>query len=113
MDDRNRAEVALPDMSGYEDTVFMYKTAGGQVGTAGQWPSDRKITGVIMHSPAQFHIKHSEWSGCMRAGRVSGSAVFKPGRLGRRSGAGVCLVMCSEVRAAAVQVPALCHCCCS
>lgn len=32
----------------------------GAVGTAGVWPNPgRKITGVIMHSPAEFHPRHT------------------------------------------------------
>ncbi len=45
--------------AGLFDSILVPRTAEGARGTAGRWPSGRKITGVIMHSPAEFHVKHT------------------------------------------------------
>ncbi len=46
-------------MAGLFDSLVISKTVEGNVGTAGRWPSGRKITGIIAHSPAEFHVKHT------------------------------------------------------
>lgn len=60
VDDRSGENTPIDEMAGFEDCLFIAKTQEGQLGTAGLWPSSRKITGVIMHSTAEFHVKHSE-----------------------------------------------------
>jgi hypothetical protein len=37
----------------------VHRTVAGRIGSAGQWPSGRKVTGVITHSPPLGHPKHS------------------------------------------------------
>ncbi|GFH29133.1 uncharacterized protein HaLaN_27741 [Haematococcus lacustris] len=46
-------------MAGLFDSLVVARTVEGQRGTAGVWPSGRKITGVILHSMAEFHVKHT------------------------------------------------------
>ena len=46
-------------ITGVRDTVIVYRTVAGRIGSAGQWPSGRKVTGVITQSPPLGHPKHS------------------------------------------------------
>ncbi|KAJ9512732.1 hypothetical protein QJQ45_019041, partial [Haematococcus lacustris] len=59
VDDRSRYETRVEDMAGLFDSLVVARTVEGQRGTAGVWPSGRKITGVILHSMAEFHVKHT------------------------------------------------------
>jgi hypothetical protein len=49
-------------MAGLRNTMLISRTDEGQVGTAGQWPSGRKITGVIMQSPPLGVRRHTALS---------------------------------------------------
>ncbi|GFR40478.1 hypothetical protein Agub_g1045 [Astrephomene gubernaculifera] len=58
-DDRDRYDVALTQMAGLFNATLYARTTTGMHGTAGQWPSDRRITGIIAQSPVLGDSKHS------------------------------------------------------
>lgn len=61
VDDRNRKlqNVTLGMMAGLHNAVIFARTSVGMRGTAGQWPSGRKITAVITQSPPLGDPNHS------------------------------------------------------
>ena len=52
-DNRNRANTPLSAMAGIQTALIVARTALGQVGTAGYWPSSRGIRGIITTSSPQ------------------------------------------------------------
>ena len=46
-------------MAGVQNALLIARTAEGMQGTAGRWPSNRKITGIITQSAVQGDNKHS------------------------------------------------------
>ncbi|PNH07097.1 Fibrocystin-L [Tetrabaena socialis] len=59
VDDRSRATTNLTSMAGLRNAVLVSRTVAGQLGTAGQWPSGRKIAAFIGQSPPLGNSKHS------------------------------------------------------
>ncbi|EFJ47175.1 hypothetical protein VOLCADRAFT_92352 [Volvox carteri f. nagariensis] len=59
VDDRNRYDVKLAEMAGFQNCTIYAQTSTGMQGTAGQWPSSRRITAIISQSPVQGDSKHS------------------------------------------------------
>ncbi|KXZ43941.1 hypothetical protein GPECTOR_77g37 [Gonium pectorale] len=59
VDDRNRYDTALSEMSGLHNATLYARTDTGRYGTAGDWPSGRYVTGVIAQSPLMGHQFHS------------------------------------------------------
>ena len=51
MDDRSRSNTSLTAMAGVFNTLMMPRTAAGNRGTAGQWPSQRKVVGLTTQGP--------------------------------------------------------------
>ncbi|GAX81123.1 hypothetical protein CEUSTIGMA_g8557.t1 [Chlamydomonas eustigma] len=62
VDDRSRINTSLTSMAGLQNTIIISRTLQGQVGTAGQWPSGRRITGVINQSPPEGSDRHTALS---------------------------------------------------
>ncbi|GIL53447.1 hypothetical protein Vafri_9024 [Volvox africanus] len=59
VDDRNRYDVKLTEMAGFQNCTIYARTNTGMQGTAAQWPSGRRITAIIAQSPVQGEPKHS------------------------------------------------------
>ncbi|KXZ47885.1 hypothetical protein GPECTOR_32g498 [Gonium pectorale] len=59
VDDRNRADVPLASMAGLRNAVIVSRTVSGFTGTAGAWPSDRRVNAIISQSAPMGHLKHS------------------------------------------------------
>jgi hypothetical protein len=47
VDDRNQANVNLTNMAGVQDSLIIARTEAGRQGTAGAWPSNRGVRGLI------------------------------------------------------------------
>ncbi|KAG2491954.1 hypothetical protein HYH03_009686 [Edaphochlamys debaryana] len=58
-DDRNRFALLPEQMAGLTNVTVYARTSTGNFGTAGAWPSDRRIAGVITQSPVRGDAKHS------------------------------------------------------
>ncbi|KAG2496270.1 hypothetical protein HYH03_005503 [Edaphochlamys debaryana] len=59
VDDRNRFFVETDQMAGITNMTIYARTSTGNVGTAGQWPSGRRVAGIITQSPVLGDPKHS------------------------------------------------------
>ena len=59
IDDRPRPDLALTDMAGLFSSLVISRTAAGNRGSAGQWPSGRKVTGIITQSPVLGDPHHT------------------------------------------------------
>lgn len=60
VDDRARGDVDPTNMAGIQHSLVVARTAEGQRGSAGSWPSAwRRIAGIITHSPVLADPKHS------------------------------------------------------
>lgn len=62
VDNRSREQTPLEMMAGLQNSMLIARTAEGQVGSAGAWPMDRKVTGVIMQSPPLGESRHTALS---------------------------------------------------
>ena len=47
VDDRSQAIVELANMAGVQDSLIISRTEAGRQGTAGAWPSNRGVRGLI------------------------------------------------------------------
>uniref|UniRef100_A0A383WCP6 Fibrocystin-L n=1 Tax=Tetradesmus obliquus TaxID=3088 RepID=A0A383WCP6_TETOB len=59
VDDRSQANVVLENMAGVQDSLIISRTEAGRQGTAGAWPSNRGVRGLITQSPPHAHPRHS------------------------------------------------------
>ncbi|GIL53442.1 hypothetical protein Vafri_9024 [Volvox africanus] len=59
IDDRSRVGLKVTDMAGLVNATIYARTSVGQRGSAGQWPSCRRVAGVITQSPVLGDSKHS------------------------------------------------------
>ena len=62
VDDRNRFNINMTDMAGIINATIYARTSSGTgaaAGSAAQWPSGRRVTGLITQSPVKGDSKHS------------------------------------------------------
>ncbi|GIL91633.1 hypothetical protein Vretifemale_19242 [Volvox reticuliferus] len=59
LDDRSRVGLKVTEMAGLVNATIYARTSVGQHGSAGQWPSCRRVAGVITQSPVPNNPKHS------------------------------------------------------
>ncbi|GIM05166.1 hypothetical protein Vretimale_9611 [Volvox reticuliferus] len=59
VDDRSRVGLNVTEMAGLVNATIYARTSVGQHGSAGQWPSCRRVAGVITQSPVLGDSKHS------------------------------------------------------
>ncbi|EFJ47178.1 hypothetical protein VOLCADRAFT_92358 [Volvox carteri f. nagariensis] len=59
VDDRSRVGVQITEMAGIVNATIYSRTSVGKRGSAGQWPSCRRVAGIITQSPVKGDPKHS------------------------------------------------------
>ncbi|EFJ47176.1 hypothetical protein VOLCADRAFT_92353 [Volvox carteri f. nagariensis] len=59
VDDRSRVGLQITEMAGIVNATIYARTSVGKRGNAGQWPSCRRVAGIITQSPVLGDSKHS------------------------------------------------------